>query len=92
MTTGPEAGGVANHSTGVVVADLFRSAQRSVLVASYAIYQGKKIFRSLAERMNQNFYFMVRMFLDVPRSHGDLLPSPTRLRDSFTHLGRHNGQ
>jgi len=71
VTTGPEAGGVANRSTGVVVADLFRSAQRSVLVAGYAIYQGRKIFQSLAERMERCPDLHVRMFLDVPSARGD---------------------
>jgi hypothetical protein len=71
VTTGPEAGGVANRSTRVVVADLFRSAERSVLVAGYAIYQGQKIFQSLAERMECCPDLHVRMFLDVPRARGD---------------------
>ncbi len=71
VTTGPEAGGVANRSTGVVVADLFRNAQRSVLVAGYAIYQGQRIFQSLAERMECCSELHVRMFLDVPRARGD---------------------
>ena len=71
VTTGPEAGGVANRSTGVVVADLFRSAQQSVLVAGYAIHQGQKIFRSLADRMEGCPDLHVRMFLDVPRARAD---------------------
>ena len=71
VTTGPEAGGVANRSTAVVVTDLFRNAQRSVLVAGYAIYQGQKIFQSLAEQMELYPDLQVRMFLDVPRTHGD---------------------
>ena len=71
VTTGPEAGGVANRGTGVVVADLFRNAEKSVLVAGYAIYQGHKIFLSLAERMERCPDLHVRMFLDVPRTRGD---------------------
>lgn len=71
VTTGPEAGGVANRSTAAVVSDLFRNAQRSVLIAGYAIYQGQKVFQSLAERMGQHSDLQVRMFLDVPRVHGD---------------------
>ena len=71
VTTGPEAGGVANRSTEVVVSDLFRNAHRSVLVAGYAIYQGQKIFQSLAERMEQRADLQVRMFLDVPRARED---------------------
>ena len=71
VTTGPEAGGVANRSTSVVVGQLFRNAQRSVLVAGYAIYQGHKVFQSLSDRMEQQPGLQVRMFLDVPRTHGD---------------------
>jgi phosphatidylserine/phosphatidylglycerophosphate/cardiolipin synthase-like enzyme len=71
VTTGPEVGGVANRSTEVVVCDLFRNAQRSVLVAGYAVYQGQRVFHSLAERMVQNSSLQVRMFLDIPRTQGD---------------------
>jgi phosphatidylserine/phosphatidylglycerophosphate/cardiolipin synthase-like enzyme len=71
VTTGPEAGGIANRSTAVVVSELFRGAQRSVLVAGYAVYQGQKVFHALAERMTQNADLQVRMFLDVPRKQGD---------------------
>lgn len=71
VTTGPEASGVANRSTAVVVSDLFRNARRSVLLAGYAVYQGQKLFRSLADRMQQMPGLQVRMFLDVPRTHGD---------------------
>ena len=79
VTTGPEAGGVANRSTAVVVSDLFRNAQRSVLVAGYAIYQGQKIFPSLAERMEQHADLQVRMFLDVPRAREDTSSSSAHL-------------
>src|SRR5579862_1753499 len=44
VTTGPEAGGVANRSTAVVVSELFRNAQSSVLIAGYAVYQGQRVF------------------------------------------------
>lgn len=71
VTTGPEVGGVANRSTAVVVSELFRNAQRSVLIAGYAVYQGQKVFQALAERMAQNTGLQVRMFLDVPRGQGD---------------------
>ena len=54
-----------------MVGELFRNAQRSVLVAGYAIYQGHKVFQSLSDRMEQQPGLQVRMFLDVPRTHGD---------------------
>jgi len=71
VTTGPEVGGVANRSTAVVVSDLFRNAQHSVLIAGYAVYQGQRVFLSLAERMQQHPELQVRMFLDVPRTYAD---------------------
>jgi len=79
VTTGPEAGGVTNRNTAVVVGDLFRNAQTSVLVAGYAIYQGQRIFRALAEQMNQNQSLNVRMFLDVPRKQGDTSSASNRI-------------
>lgn len=87
VTTGPEAGGVANRSTAVVVSDLFRNAQRSVLVAGYAIYQGQKVFHSLAERMSQSAGLQVRKFLDVPRTHGDTSSSSAQIA-RFVHTFR----
>lgn len=51
VTTGPELGGAANRDTGVVVSDLFRKAEKSVIVAGYAVYQGQRVFQALAERM-----------------------------------------
>ena len=48
VCTGPEAPGTANRDTGVVVRELFSSACDSVLVAGYAVYQGREVFRSLA--------------------------------------------
>lgn len=84
VTTGPEAGGVANRSTAAVVDDLFRNAKRSVLLAGYAIYQGQKVFHSLAERMAQHIDLQVRMFLDIPRAHGDT-SSPSAQIARFVH-------
>ena len=71
VTSGPEAGGVANRSTAVVVSELFRGAERSVLVAGYAVYQGQKVFQALGDRMVQHPQLETRMFLDVPRKQGD---------------------
>jgi phosphatidylserine/phosphatidylglycerophosphate/cardiolipin synthase-like enzyme len=71
VTTGPEAGGVANRSTAVVVSELFRGAEHSVLIAGYSVYQGQKVFQALGDRMMQRPKLEVRMFLDVPRKQGD---------------------
>lgn len=69
--TGPESRGAANRDTSVVVRELFGSARTHVLVVGYAVYQGQDIFRALADRMDRDPSLVVRMFLDVKRSHDD---------------------
>ena len=71
VTTGPEAPGVNNRDTGVVVRELFAHAEHSVLVAGYAVYQGQRVFQALADRMEEVPALNVRMFLDVQRGPGD---------------------
>jgi phosphatidylserine/phosphatidylglycerophosphate/cardiolipin synthase-like enzyme len=71
VATGPEAPGVVNRDTSVVVRELFANAQNSVLVAGYAVHQGQQVFRALADRMVQRPGLRVRMFLDVQRGPGD---------------------
>lgn len=71
VTTGPEAGSVANRDTQVVVQELFRNAERSVLVAGYELYQAEPVFRTLAERMACEPRPTVQMFLNVKRPLGD---------------------
>jgi len=86
VSTGPEAPGVANRDTAVVVRELFLSARESVLVAGYAVYQGRQVFSALAERMDALPTLRVRMFLDVKRPREDSsLPSEVlaRFRERF---------
>jgi phosphatidylserine/phosphatidylglycerophosphate/cardiolipin synthase-like enzyme len=75
VTTGPEAPGVSNRDTGVVVRELFAHAQQSVLVAGYAVYQGQRVFQALADRMEELPELQVQMFLDIQRGHGDTATS-----------------
>jgi phosphatidylserine/phosphatidylglycerophosphate/cardiolipin synthase-like enzyme len=69
--TGPETLGITNRDTAVVVRELFGSAEREVLVAGFAVYQGKEVFKRLAERMSERPNLHVRFFLDVHRQAGD---------------------
>jgi len=71
VTTGPEARGITNRDTSVVVRDLFANAEASVLVAGFAVYQGQRVFQSLAERMIERPELGVRLFLDIQRGPGD---------------------
>ena len=71
VTTGPEACGVTNRDTSVVVRELFASAKSTVLIAGYAVYQGQQVFAALAERMDECSTLGVRVFLDIQRPRGD---------------------
>lgn len=82
--TGPEASGVTNLDTGVAVRDLFRNATDSVLISGYAIYQGKEVFKTLAEQMDKLPDLNVQMFLDVQRKWRDTTKSSEILRE-FAH-------
>jgi len=62
--TGPEARDSASRDTSVVVRKLFRSAQRSVLIAGYAFDHGADILSPLHEAM-QDRAVTVEMFLDL---------------------------
>ena len=87
VTTGPEASGVTGRDTSVVVRELFAHAQRSVLVAGYAVYQGQQVFRALADRMQELPQIKVRMFLDVQRGAGDT-STASELVHRFAHRFR----
>jgi len=65
--TGPERDGTATRDTGVVVRELFRSAETDVLVAGYALYNAHSIFEPLAERMIERPNLRVRLVLNISR-------------------------
>jgi len=69
--TGPEAPGVANRNTSVVVREMFGSATSEVIVAGFAVYQGQEVFRRLDERMAEVPGLRVRFFLDIQREYRD---------------------
>jgi len=65
--SGPEIPGAESRDTAVLVRELFSTAERSVLVAGFAVAQGKTIFQAAADRMRALPEMRVRMFLNVPR-------------------------
>lgn len=69
--SGPEEGSTSTRDTGVVLRELFARASKSVLVAGFAVYQGKNVFRVLADRMDAEPTLDVRMFLNIERRYGD---------------------
>lgn len=75
VTTGPEAPGISNRDTAVVVRNLFSTAKTSVLVVGYAVYQGQQVFGELAKRMDDNPDLSVQMHLDIRRDKDTSLES-----------------
>ena len=71
VMSGPQLAGFERRETSVVVSDFFRSANESVLVVGYAIYQGRLVFHELAKRMQELPKLDVRMYLDIARKPGD---------------------
>lgn len=69
--TGPETDGTRNRDTKIVVRELFAKAKKSVLVAGFAVYQGREVFAALAENMLQNPNLSVSFYLNIQRSYGD---------------------
>jgi phosphatidylserine/phosphatidylglycerophosphate/cardiolipin synthase-like enzyme len=80
VSTGPEALGHPSRDTRIVVRELFSDANTSVLVAGYAVYQGRDVFQALADRMNVVSDLRVRMFLDVQRPYRDTSSASDILR------------
>jgi phosphatidylserine/phosphatidylglycerophosphate/cardiolipin synthase-like enzyme len=66
--TGPEQGGAESRDTAVVVQELFGGAEQEVLVATFALFDGKQIFGKLAERMAARPDLRVQMFVHVART------------------------
>jgi len=87
--SGTEVMNGVSRDTAVVVQELFRDAQESVLIASYALDTGRKakaLFGPLAERMDAEPNLQVRLFVNVHRKHRDETADAVLLRefsDSF---------
>lgn len=71
VVTGPETPLVPLRDTWVVLNQIFKEAKESVLVVGYAIYQGKKIFRALSDKMEYHPEIEVTLVLDIKRDYRD---------------------
>ncbi len=77
VMTGPEPPGAMIRDTGVVVRQMFLNATQSICICGFAVYQGKDIFQSLANRMLSVPDLTVRMYLNIERPYGDSAPTDT---------------
>lgn len=71
VTSGPEALGISNRDTSVVVREMFAHAKQTVTVIGYAVYQGQKVFEALAQRMESKPELQVELYLNISRGDGD---------------------
>jgi hypothetical protein len=87
VTSGPDIVG-ATRDTGVVMRELFGTAENRVLIVGFAVHQGREIFAALAERMQHRPDLSVRLCLDVRRAPGDTTRSDALLRRFVTRFTR----
>jgi phosphatidylserine/phosphatidylglycerophosphate/cardiolipin synthase-like enzyme len=88
VTSGPDAAG-STRDTGVVLREVFASAQRRVLIVGFAVHQGREIFAVLGERMCERPDVAVRICLDVRRNLGDTTRDEALLRRFAERVLRH---
>ncbi|MBC8121525.1 MAG: phospholipase [Gemmatimonadaceae bacterium] len=88
--TGDDRPGVTSRDTAVVVRELFASARKSVLIASYALDRGDKaleLFGELASRFDSEPGLSVRLVINIQRPHQGNR-SEAELVDTFGRLFR----
>lgn len=71
VLSGPKTQAVDTRDTQAVFRELIESAQSEVLMASYAVYNGKDLFAPLTRKHRINPHFKTSLFLDIPRVRGD---------------------
>jgi PLD-like domain len=71
VLSGPEVPGVPTSDTEAVMHRLALQASRELIMVGYAVHDGKRIFKPVAERMQQTPELQVTLCLDISRRHGD---------------------
>jgi phosphatidylserine/phosphatidylglycerophosphate/cardiolipin synthase-like enzyme len=82
VLSGPAVPGVPTSDTAAVMHTLLTHAEREVLLVGYAVYNGKKLFEPLADRMRDRPDLSVIMCLDIRRPPSDVRPA-TEVEASF---------
>ena len=71
VLSGPDVPGVPTRDTAVVMQTLIEKAQREIILVAYAIHNGQKLFRRLAERMAEEPDLDVWFYLNIARGYND---------------------
>lgn len=86
VLSGPKSEAVPTRDTQAVFKELIAAAQSEVILASYAIYNGRELFSSLIEKHESIPDFKTTFYLDIPRKRGDSTLSSqivSQYRDEF---------
>lgn len=83
--SGPSAEGVPMRDTGTVFRELVQEAQREVILASYAIHNGRELLAPLAEKMDSNPNFKATMYLDIQRRNAGDSRTPEQRVAQYRH-------
>jgi phosphatidylserine/phosphatidylglycerophosphate/cardiolipin synthase-like enzyme len=78
--TGPDVGGSHTRDAGVIASELFAQAERSVLVATYALHNGRDVLAALAGRMDDVPELDVKLIVNIERHIGDMSERATLVR------------
>ena len=71
VLSGPDVPGVPTRDTAVVMQTLIERAQHEVILVAYAIHNGQKLFKRLAERMVEDERLDVWFCLNIARGPSD---------------------
>ena len=69
--SGPEQDGAGSRDTPALVRQLFKSAERTVIVSGYVVYDGENIFDELAARISLHPLMECWLCLNIRRNAGD---------------------
>lgn len=78
--TGPEAKGLHSRDTRQVYEEMIASAKRSILISSYAYFDGQKAFRLLAKRMDNSPELRGTLRLNIERGQRSTTKSEDLVR------------
>lgn len=88
--TGPETAGAAARDTAIVVRQMLESAQRSVLLASYNVFDARTILEPLRERMAQVPTLRVRLYVNLTSDRTLTLSEPAYRKRFVSRFLQHN--
>lgn len=69
--SGPREGHEPTRDTRLVLAELFAKAERHVLVSTFVVYDGRKVFEPLVRRMEERPDMVVEFYVNLGSKTGD---------------------